>query len=204
MKKVKIFLALRDWLKDESLELSDLVEHRHKEGLKTNIEELKLKIKTLENEMPEGWGENVLDIQQRILGEEHPDTATSLNNVGGTYSELGDYQKALECHEKALDIRMRIFGEEHPDTATSFNNVGCAYIEIGEYAKALEKIGKAYSISKDNGRTESEAIYLNRLGRVHTLMGDKETAIKEFQEAISLLPQDHPEAIDSKERLGAL
>ncbi|MDE7349762.1 MAG: tetratricopeptide repeat protein, partial [Muribaculaceae bacterium] len=76
--------------------------------------------------------------------------------------------------------------------------------DLGEYDKALEYIGKAYSISKEAGRTEDEAVYLNRLGRVYALMGDAETAKAKFEEAISLLPEDHPEAIDSRQRLQKL
>lgn len=35
-------------------------------------------------------------------------------------------------------------------------------------------------------------------------MGDKETAKEKFEEAMRLLPEDHPEAIDAKRRLEEL
>ena len=31
--------------------------------------------------------------RRKVLGEDHPDVATSLNNVGGTYFALGEYRK---------------------------------------------------------------------------------------------------------------
>ena len=46
--------------------LIKLGEEDHK-GLITNIEELKLKIKTLENEMSEGRGEEILNLQEKVI-----------------------------------------------------------------------------------------------------------------------------------------
>ena len=68
-----------------------------------------------------------LNIRKKILGEEHPDTATSYNNIGSIYNNMGDNKKALEYYELSLNIRKKILGEEHPDTATSYNNIGLIY-----------------------------------------------------------------------------
>ena len=46
--------------------------------------------------------EEALTLSQKIFGEENELTATSFNNVGTTYGELGDYQKALEHHLKLI------------------------------------------------------------------------------------------------------
>ena len=35
-----------------------------------------------------------LEIRQKVLGREHPDTATSLNNLAELYEAMGDYAKA--------------------------------------------------------------------------------------------------------------
>ena len=39
---------------------------------------------------------------------------------------------------------------------------------------------------------------------VYAKMGDKKTAKEKFEEALKLLPEDHPEAIDSRERFNYL
>lgn len=88
--------------------------------------------------------------------------------------------------------------------SVQINNVGAQYRDLCEYDKALKYIGMAYAISKETGRIEDEAVYINRLGRVYAQMGDTESAKEKFEIAISLLPADHPEAIDSKERLQKL
>ena len=81
-----------------------------------------------------------------MLGKEHPDTATTYNNIAFVYYNQGEYAKALEWLEKALDIVEKAFGKEHPDTATTYNNTAFVYYNQGEYAKALEWNEKALAI----------------------------------------------------------
>jgi tetratricopeptide (TPR) repeat protein len=52
-----------------------------------------------------------LEIQRQLFGEQHSDTARSLNNIGGTYADLGNYTEALKYQEKALEIQRQLFGE---------------------------------------------------------------------------------------------
>ena len=84
-----------------------------------------------------------LKISEEVLGERHPDTATSYNNVGMTYGDLGNYDKELEYKLKALKIREEVLGEQHPDTATVYNNVSSIYRYLGNHEKALEYKAKA-------------------------------------------------------------
>ena len=87
-----------------------------------------------------------LAIRLKVLGENHPDTATSYNNIGIVYDSQGNYAKALEYHNKALEIRLNVLGENHHYTATSYNNFGAVYDNQGNYAKALEFYNKALAI----------------------------------------------------------
>lgn len=76
-------------------------------------------------------------------------TAMSYNNIGAIYDDLGDYDKALEFHNKALEIRKDVLEENHPDTAASYNNIGIVYDELGDYDKALEYHNKALEIFEE-------------------------------------------------------
>ena len=80
--------------------------------------------------------------------QQHPSTATSYNNIGLSYGNLGDYPKALEYHFKALAIREKVLGKEHPDTAMSYNNIAGVYDSQGDYPKALEYHFKALDIKE--------------------------------------------------------
>ena len=42
------------------------------------------------------YNEKALNIRLELLGEEHPDTADSYNNMGIVYSKQGNYDKGLE------------------------------------------------------------------------------------------------------------
>ena len=49
--------------------------------------------------------------------------AECYNTLGGIYKLLGQYDKAIEFHQKALDIDIRIVGEIHPNIAIYYNNM---------------------------------------------------------------------------------
>ena len=67
--------------------------------------------------------ERALAIREKALGPEHPDTATSLNNLAVLHQDQGDLAGARPLYERALAIREKVLGPEHPDTATSLNNL---------------------------------------------------------------------------------
>ena len=90
----------------------------------------------------------VVKVTKKVLGEEHPSTATSYNNLAGLYESMGAYEKAEPLYDKALSIREKVLGEEHPDTATSYNNLAGLYWSMGVYEKAEPLYEKALSIRK--------------------------------------------------------
>ena len=47
----------------------------------------------------------VLEIIKSTLGEEHPDYASALNNLGILYREMGDYKLAEPLYKQALEVR---------------------------------------------------------------------------------------------------
>ena len=71
-----------------------------------------------------------------MLGPEHPDTLTSMNNLAIVYYEQGKYAQAEALHSQTLEIRRRVLGPEHPDTLASMNNLAIVYYEQGKYAQA--------------------------------------------------------------------
>ncbi|CAF4728183.1 unnamed protein product, partial [Rotaria socialis] len=43
--------------------------------------------------------EKSLEISQKTLSPDDPELATSYNNIGGVYDNMGEYSKALEYYE---------------------------------------------------------------------------------------------------------
>ena len=87
-----------------------------------------------------------LEIRQKVLGREHPDTATSLNNLAELYRGMGDYAKAEPLLKEALEIYQKVLGPEHPFTATGLNNLAVLYQDMGDYAKAEPLFKEALEI----------------------------------------------------------
>jgi hypothetical protein len=57
-----------------------------------------------------------LESKERVLGAEHPDTLTSVNNLAGCLYALGDAAGALPLYRRALESSERVLGAEHPTT----------------------------------------------------------------------------------------
>jgi tetratricopeptide (TPR) repeat protein len=65
--------------------------------------------------------ERALAIREKVLGPEHPETASSLNNLALLLQAQGDLAGARPLFERALAIREKVLGREHPDTASSLS-----------------------------------------------------------------------------------
>ena len=149
-----------------------------------------------------------LNIREKVLGKDHPDTANSYNNIGSVYNDMGDYPKALEFYTKALHIKEKVLGKEHPNTATSYNNIGYLYSDMGNYPKALEFLTKALHIKeKVLGKDHpSTAASYNNIGIVYSNIGEYSKALEFYTKALKIrekaLGKDHPTTADSYNNIG--
>ncbi|KAI9785621.1 MAG: hypothetical protein M1816_000368 [Peltula sp. TS41687] len=64
---------------------------------------------------------------ERVLGQEHPDTLSSMANLASTYSNQGRRQEAEELEVEVLEARKRVLGQEHPDSLTSMASLASTY-----------------------------------------------------------------------------
>ncbi len=149
-----------------------------------------------------------LEIREKALGPDHPDTAISLNNVGITYGALGDHEKALEYNSRALEIREKVLGPNQPETAISLNNVGVAYGELGKHKKALEYKARALKICEKAHELyhPHTASSLDSLGATYCALGEHEEAMEHAIIALKIrekvLGPDHPHTATSLNNVG--
>ncbi|GJF26811.1 hypothetical protein SHO565_73750 [Streptomyces sp. HO565] len=61
--------------------------------------------------------ERTLQERVRVLGEDHPHTLTSRNNLAHAYETAGELARAIPLYEQALNNCVRVLGEEHPATS---------------------------------------------------------------------------------------
>jgi len=76
--------------------------------------------------------EDTLARRRRVLGEDHPDTLLSANNLAADLHNLGEYQAARELDEDTLARYRRVLGEDHPDTLRSANNLAADLRALSE------------------------------------------------------------------------
>ena len=81
------------------------------------------------------------------MGPQHPDVATSYNNLANVLSGQGDPMEAKECHERALAIRQQTLGPQHPNVASSYNNLAAVLIDQGDLKQAKECHERALAIT---------------------------------------------------------
>ncbi|WP_414590241.1 tetratricopeptide repeat protein, partial [Scytonema sp. PCC 10023] len=77
-----------------------------------------------------------LEMTKRLLGQQHPQVATILNNLAGLYHNQGRYSEAEALYRQALEMRKRLVGEQHPSVVSSLNNLALLYQNQGRYSEA--------------------------------------------------------------------
>ena len=65
----------------------------------------------------------LLPIQERVLGPEHPQTLFTRSNLADWTASAGDAAGARDQYAALLPIQERILGPEHPDTLTARKNL---------------------------------------------------------------------------------
>ena len=121
-----------------------------------------------------------METRKNFLGEEHPDYAKSLNNIGILYSKMGDYQSALKYYLQSADALKHILGDKHPDYASLLENIGVLYYHIDDYNSALKFSTEAMEIKKASLGEENinYAISLNNLCNIYSKLGDYQKALE--------------------------
>jgi len=72
----------------------------------------------------------------RVLGAEHAQTLSSLNNLAYLYQAQGRDAEAEPLYRRALAARKRVLGAEHPQTLGTLNNLAILYKSQGRYGEA--------------------------------------------------------------------
>lgn len=139
--------------------------------------------------------DRALEIHERLHGEEHPNVAMALDNLGSIERELGEATTAKPRHERALAIRS-LAGEDNPRLFYSYSGLGLAELELGEYEAArehLEAAVQAYERGLADGIAKGEA----QLGLVRALAAlDEKVRARELASAARAELGEGPEVAE--------
>ncbi|KAI8519689.1 hypothetical protein Bbelb_029460 [Branchiostoma belcheri] len=120
-----------------------------------------------------------LQMARRNYGEvtAHADIASSFDNLGRAWSNLGDPRKAVSYYEQSLQMKWSIVGEgtAHPDVAGSLNNLGIAWANLRDHRKAISY----YEQSLQMNRGIYEKAWMEWVRKKdHGVMHDQETVLQ--------------------------
>ncbi|MEM6403200.1 MAG: tetratricopeptide repeat protein [Cyanobacteria bacterium P01_D01_bin.116] len=110
--------------------------------------------------------------------------ATTLNNIGAVYSDLGEKQKALSYYNQAL-LLGRAVGDKSGE-ATTLVNIGAIYSDLGEKQKALSFLNQALPLFRAVGNRGGEAGTLHNIGAIYLDLGEKQKALSFLNQALLL------------------
>jgi CHAT domain-containing protein/tetratricopeptide (TPR) repeat protein len=135
--------------------------------------------------------------RRRLLGEAHPDVATSLHNVAAALTYRGEYSQAEPLFRESLALYRKLLGREHPYIATSLAQLAGLLEARGDYAGAellardsfamrrkllgeehmdvASSLGQLAALLRARGNyAQAEALYRESLAMYRKLIGEED------------------------------
>ena len=152
--------------------------------------------------------QDALKAREVTLGEEHPSTLNSINELGIVLSRQGKYKEAEIMHQRALKGYEKVLGPEHPDTLTGIDNLALVLSSQGKYREAEimhQQALKGYE--KVLGSEHPDTLTsISCLGCVLLNQGRYEEGEVMHQQALKgyekVLGPEHPDTLTSVDCLG--
>ncbi|OWT42405.1 kinesin light chain 3 [Pochonia chlamydosporia 170] len=148
-----------------------------------------------------------LQVYEKVLGKDHPDTLDSMNNLALALRHLGKYKEAEQMHLQTLELQEKVLGKDHPDTLGSMNNLAYVLNSLGKYEEAVQMYRGTLELrqkvlGKDHPRTLHS---MNNLALALRSLGKYEEAEQMHRQTLELrekvLGKDHPDTLDSMNAL---
>ena len=123
-----------------------------------------------------------------------------LNNIGDTYAELGDYNRAIVYAKRNLILSQREHDLELEVLACL--NLGEYFINLGQVDSALIYENKAYERNRVFKSSSMDQDILYNLGRIQAKFNNGDIALPYYRRSVLLLPQTSDLVYASKAMYG--
>ncbi|MET9445674.1 tetratricopeptide repeat protein [Streptomyces cinerochromogenes] len=146
---------------------------------------------------------------EQVLGDTHPDTLRSRDNLANAYQSAGDLERAIPLSEAILAQREQLLGLTHPDTLVSRNNLARIYESAGDVVRSIPLFEATLAQSEQVlGDTHPDTlISRNNLANAYQSAGDLERAIPLFEATLAqreqVLGETHPSTLMSRNNLAS-
>ncbi|WP_161965556.1 tetratricopeptide repeat protein [Steroidobacter cummioxidans] len=133
--------------------------------------------------------ERGLDLRRHFFGEDHPDTARSLNSYACALRQSGDAVAAEAEVRKSLAIDSRVFGGSSYPVALNLNELAVTQLQLGEFAAAEQSAQSGLNILETlhlECTDPNVTRLLDALGRVQQTRGNYERAADIYTKVLDL------------------
>jgi serine/threonine protein kinase/Tfp pilus assembly protein PilF len=141
--------------------------------------------------------ERALDVDRRVLGDDHPRVAMRLNNLAIVAQNIGDLKLAEALYRDAIRRDERAYGDQHPETGAARGNYGLLLQREGRLAEAEPPLRSALDIELKLYGADNYNVAYARVSLAMLLHdeGNLPEAEAEFRQALAVydksLPANH-------------
>jgi tetratricopeptide (TPR) repeat protein len=141
--------------------------------------------------------ERALEIDRRLLGDDHPRVAMRLSNLAIVAQNMGDLQQAESLYRDAIQRNEQTYGERHPETAAAKGLYGLLLQREGRLPEAEALLRAALDTKLSLYGPDHYTVGYSRVSLAILLhdKGDLPGAESEFRQALAVydksLPANH-------------
>jgi tetratricopeptide (TPR) repeat protein len=151
----------------------------------------------------------VVQVQKRVRGDEHPDTLSCMDNLASTYYDQGRFKEAEELQVQVMQTTKRVLSNEHSKTLTTMNNLALTYIHQERWKEAEELLVQTIQTMKrvlgDNH--PSTLTIINNLASTYMRQGRwneaEDMKVQVMHTKIRVLGNKHPDTLCSIDSLAS-
>ncbi|MCA9309743.1 MAG: tetratricopeptide repeat protein [Phycisphaerales bacterium] len=137
------------------------------------------------------------DLRREVLGPDHPDTLSALNNLALAEHRLHHFDVAVDLYKEILDARNRILPEGHHQTMTAMQNLAGSLVRAERLEEAQQLYAEVFRLQDEYFPEDNFGTLGARNNYIYLLMD-----LERFEEAEAwaidvearghhLLPPDH-------------
>ncbi len=136
--------------------------------------------------------ERSLEIERRMLGDDHPRVANGVDHMGVLYASEARYSDALPYLIEASAAFREFYGDEHPKTIVVDENLAGLYMELGRVDEAVSAMKRIVAMKERaygpehplvGGSLHNLAVVYHKNDQVEPALAAAERALKIIQSA---------------------
>jgi tetratricopeptide (TPR) repeat protein len=115
----------------------------------------------------------VLRLYRKVLGREHPNTLTAVDNLAESYFATGRREESLTLRQESLTLRCKVFGPEHPGTLQAIVDLAASYGAASRRDEELKLVEEALPLLRDaSARNPADTEKGKHVATVHLWLGE--------------------------------